>query len=387
MVLQILKKLIHNFTKARPPKNTLLVEAVTSTFNNKKLFDSAEPQISAEQVKQIYLNDSFVYGAVNRLADAVTSEGYAIVGDNPKEVKKVEEWCENVGIMLFLRKIVLNMVLFDDTFIELRDDGPFLVEPGTMKVVYDKYGRVQGYKQQLPGRNPKDQPVFSPDRIIHIKSADVGADIYGVSPIKPLQSIIASKMFSETYFAIYLKRMATPKLIFRYPLGASRIKDELKTMLSSQKAYEDWILPKDIEIEQINFGTNAEVVRDWLNYIREEILVALGVPSIVLGVGTDANKANASVQIKSFRYRVKAIQNYLKHIINSRILPKYFPRFKVKFMFKQVDAEDTELIAKNRYRMAQTLGWYVKWGILTPEEAKEVALDDLKRNRIYEGIG
>lgn len=327
--------------------------------------------VDVEDVHYWYCNDPVVFGGVNRVADFVGSSGYEIRNDESGEVK---EFFDIFSLSNFFRNSTINLMAYDGLFVELRDDYPVVVSTYGMSVEFDRFGNVVGFSQsanRLTKKYPKESIVYS-------KMNPIDSGITGVSPIIPLSSYLKAKESVETFTSEYFNRNGSPRLQYIIKTRNKELKSQIKERIKNMKPWEDLITGDDVEIKPISQPISDMMFKEWNNYLNRLEIIGLGIPEIVTGFSEGSNKANSRIQLQTFKYRIKAIQTLLANLVNTKILPHYFPGTKSYIVFKELDKEDSNLVAINRTKIAQALSNYVKNGILTVEEAKELALDDLK---------
>lgn len=327
--------------------------------------------IDPEDVHYWYCNDPVFFGGINRVSDFVGSSGYEIRNDPTGEVR---DFLDKFALSYFLRNCTINLMTYDALFVELRDDYPFVASSYGMSVKFDRYGNVVGFRQNVNGIN-KDYPV---DSIVYSKMNAIDAGITGVSPIIPLNSYLKAKESVETFTSEYFNRNGTPRLQYIVKTRNLKLKNQIKERIKNMKPWEDLITGDDVEIKPISSPISDMMFEKWNNYLNRLEIIGLGIPEIVTGFSEGSNKANSRIQLQTFKYRIKSIQTLLANLVNTKILPNYFPDTKAYIVFKELDKEDSNLVAINRTKIAQALSNYVKNGILTTEEAKELAMEDLK---------
>ena len=331
-----------------------------------------ELNIDPQTIINWYVRDPQVYGGINRLVDFVSSSGYDIKGESPENT---EAFFEGMGLPYFLRLLTCNTLLFGNGFIELRDDAPTVVDSSNIKPVFNEVGRVVGFVQRNIGGTDIPLPL---DSLIHVKFDSLGFGIYGITPILPLQKFLTNKYKLEQHSAGYFDRNGVPRLHYKIksknPARIKLISEQVKSL----RNYEDIVSPDDLEITPIAQNIDDMIYGNWLDYTNSSIRMGLGVPDIIAGFSRDSNKANSRMQYQAFKVRIKSMQTVLADAINNHIIPHYLGKdTKSYLVFRDFDKEDSNITAENRKIIAHTLSYYVKNGILTPEEAKERAIKDL----------
>lgn len=349
----------------------------SSNSNLEKDENSKNPfskyNVDPRMIERWYATDPVVHGSVNRVSDFVSSSGYEVKNDKNK---KVTQFFEKISLPSFIRNLTGNIQLYDDSFIDLRDDYPKVVGTIGMSVIFNRKGEVTGYEQKLP--NTSTTVRYDADRIVHVKMNMLGEGITGISPIVPLSTYLQSKSAVETYNAAFFDRNGTPRLHYIIKKKNKELRKKIKDRLKELKPHEDLITDEDVEVKPIANPITDAQFEGWTNYLNNIIIVGLGTPDVVAGFSEGSNKATSRTQLQTFKYRIKALQTCIANVINTKIIPRYFKGSEAYIVFKDIDREDSNLAAQNRAKIAQTISNYVKNGVLTIEEARAYAIDDLE---------
>ena len=236
-----------------------------------------------------------------------------------------------------------------------------------MSIETDQKGEVLYYIQRVNGKQIK----IMPENMIHFNMNTLGTEVFGISAIVPLKRVISSKRLTEEYTNRFFIKNATPKVIYNVPDEWNQERKKLfGKQLAGLKPHSDIIVSDKVEAKVIGSPMTDMLFKEWLTYRREEILVAMGLFPILLGLPEGSNKSNSQVQFASFRLGVKAKQNALVNLINTRLLPALFGSSDLAYRYTGLSLEEYKLRADITHQLSRAYGNLVKQLILTPEEAK-----------------
>jgi len=329
--------------------------------------------VDIDQVEYWYCNDPVVFGTTNRTADFVSSTGYEVRNDDNGEVGG---FFNRMSFPFFIRNAAMNVLLYDNSFMDLREDYPKVISSKGMSINFDEWGNIVSYTQVIPTSNKKIE--LPKEQIVYTKMNAVDSGLVGVSYVIPLKSYLEAKSSVENYTSEFFNRNGSPRLHYIIKTKNTELAKRMREKLKKMKPHEDIISNEDLEIKSTSQPITDMMFKEWLSYLNRLVIIGIGTPEIIAGFSEDSNKANSRIQLQGFKYRIKAIQTLLANVINTQIIPKYFPKSKAYIVFKDLDKEDSNLSAINRNKIAQTLAQYVKNGIMSPEEAKQIADYDLK---------
>lgn len=259
----------------------------------------------------------------------------------------------------FRRSCIMDLILDGNIFIYF--DGVYLYQlPATrVTVVADAKTYVSGFK--FDGQ----QEIFKPTEIIHIKDNSYKSMYRGSSRLEPalrtMRLILEMRKFQDNFF----KNGAVPGLVLMTENTLNpRLKDRLISEWSakfrpSQGGKRPIILDGGMKVDPISNISFKDL--DFQNAIKENeytILKSLGIPTILLDTGTDANiRPNHRIY-------------YLETIIP--IINKINSALERFFGFEIY--EDTTYIEALRPELRNQAAYYqalVNGGIISANEARE----------------
>ena len=328
----------------------------------------------SKEAIDFFKQDPVIFGACSNIANWVSSSEKTFVykgrSSGKNVLKSVNEWAKDIMFNSKIRNWVLTHSIFDDVFIEVDEDNKdfYILDSETIEIRYDEKGRILSYEQNVNGQ----VVPLSPDKIIHFKMNSAGSEMLGISSLVPLNNVIKSKEISEEYTNAFFYRHATPRIIYKVP---ETWPDEQVTaftnLIARNNPHGDFAIPKDVDVQVVGSPITDMQFEQWLKYLREQILVAMGLFPILIGLPEGSNKANSGIQFDAFRLRIRAIQNEIEDCINTQLLPRLFKDKNLEFKFKSISFQEQKQKADIIHTLATSYEKLINCGMLTPEEAKK----------------
>ena len=260
----------------------------------------------------------------------------------------------------------------------------------TIFPIIDQYGRVVKYEQSSIGANdisfavtdPKDvDPEFNPSEIIYFSLFKNTTNPEGNPLIEALVQEVISLMRATEHAMLNLDADEIPPGILVLAGIAGRAADEAKADLQKLKGQDhkirvmttpdpsgvgaQWVelrrTPKDIEM------------RDIILDIRRTIYRVFGVMPVEMGMTQDMPRATATAQLDvASSHLVTPILELLQAKINAQIIPSLIQDEEIsKFVEFRFDRE-ARLTAKEQNELSSTHQNYVRNGIMTRNEVRDV---------------
>jgi hypothetical protein len=170
----------------------------------------------------------------------------------------------------------------DDVVINLKP-----LDPGSMKIVCGKDGRLKEYRQVSKKKGGKDI-VFQPEEIFHLSNNRLADQIHGISDISSLASTILADEESFTDCKKCMHRQARPMIVWK--LGTdnqAKINAFITKMDAATNKGENIYIPDDTnavehEVVQVDVSSNT---LGWRNDLRNRFYRAIGLPQVIFGQG------------------------------------------------------------------------------------------------------
>lgn len=218
--------------------------------------------------------------------------------------------------------IISNMIrtytIGGDSFAEIiMDADDFLInlkplDPGTIKIVQNRQGRIKRYEQVIKGKPTKK---FMPDQIFHLSRKRIGDEIHGISVIPSVEWIILARNEAMNDWKRVLHRNIDPLWVFHLDTDdTTKIAAFKAKMDAARKDGECMYIPKGAVVpELIATATNASLnPLAWINQLNDYFFQAVNVPQIIIGNAKEFTDASAKIVYLAYEQSVKAEQMYVE---------------------------------------------------------------------------
>lgn len=241
-------------------------------------------------------------------------------------------------------------------------------DPATIKIDYNEHGEVIKYIQRVLHRRVD----YFPDEMLHLSMNNVGGRVYGSSGLQSLLMTLMTKHQAELYTWDYFRRAGLPRMVWNLPKYYNKEEtNRFKTMLQQIKPNEDIILtggedavatpvaPKNVDMQ----------FTELLDYLRQNILIALQVPPVLAGITESANRSSAQQQMEAFDRHVRSLKYEIAAIFNSQLFTvDNFGFDDVKFSFQEKNSR--EMLKWTQAAASMTS--FVQMGVVTPQEIRDM---------------
>jgi hypothetical protein len=290
------------------------------------------PPVSFEMLIKAYVSDPAVKAAVDFLADQTVGVGFYTTADIPEAKEIVDNFNENINLDDLLMQIAREIVAFGNSFvekIEVEKLEELRVLPLTSieKIIRDKYGIVQGYKQTINFGGA----TLNPQRIIHFRWNQVNGEAFGTGIIRCLleslnfgnqetrPSFLAMKASLEKSMITIIQKFAGPTEIWKFPGVADEIVKEYAGILRS--------MPREGARFVVNTPTEVEVVsvdprsrfEAYLEHIWNQHCLGLQTPLLKLFTTPGFTEASANAAIEIAERKIVALQRFIKRVVEKEI--------------------------------------------------------------------
>ena len=334
-----------------------------------------------------YLSEPIVRACVDITVDAIIGDGYTIHGDSELHVKRVKNTFKKANFQKFLQDTVTSLVIYGDAYSELvRDRGGLVeffrpVDASTVRIDYDEHGFVLKFIQRVLHRRVD----FYPDEMIHMTINNVGGRVYGLSSLQSIIFTLQAKMAATQFNTEYFRRNGLPRSLYMVKNLSKEQNDRAVAELRKATPQTDvWLNVGAGEIQHQIVSPNNQDMQfiELMNFLRQEIIAATGVPPIFLGITEGSNRANAQTQMESWDRKKKKMRLIIQDIINMSLLTT------ANFGFDDVQFEFNDENSRERLKytqmaqLMQSIPWATPNQILDvmdlpPLEDKEVRFDSV----------
>ena len=329
------------------------------------------------EMEELYFDDPIINAAINIIAASVIDDGWILTGGKKKYIEYIDLFLENMKINEAIQNIVRNMLVYGEAFMEIvyRDKvdntigtpnpsdrftkevaGIRIINPKNMAIVRDLFGNYVSYEgkktafvqminniarnfgytfksdadiRKLTEHAQKGHVSFEPQEMIHFKFAELGDAGYGLSRLYSLSTVSYQRRQLEVD-AVQLNHF------FAHPILMFMLGDEISNMPASQAdidAFTDKLNEKAPDEHLITTHyAKAEVLGayekaldpvPYIEFLREHISLALGVPATLLGASSKGAFGGGVVQAQErvFHQLVSSLQESVKNGLRSKLFP------------------------------------------------------------------
>ena len=343
------KKAARNFLKNYVNSETPLI-----TKAGKKSDSSKKPDYKVNQtmLRNYFFSDAVIRAAIQTDVDNVCA-GYDFeLLEDSSEAEEQKERAERLfyrdNYMEKWRNIQLCLGVYDDSFQEVQtflNEGEilfdsYIIETPSIEIKNKKTGELDKYIQKLDG---KTVAKLDPKDVIHYRFNAFGDRDYGLSLVSTILYSGAIRKFIEKYNGAIFQNHK-PRGVWNFPSDMSEdmYNDNVELIIEGKNDPQKDLFLRGTNIDYKNFLDQKDV--DFQKgYIeaRNEILIGLGVPPIMMSLPGDSNKANSDVQLQAYDRRVIAKQNSHAYKTNTELLPR-LGLDKIKFVCKKASKRDEE---------------------------------------------
>lgn len=284
---------------------------------------------------RMYKQHAVVNAAINKKIMVATNTGFEFVPRSSR-LKEVPEAQANVvvpffdqqpGFLVELRSIYLDLELFGDAFFYCTKDrlGRWKrfkrLQPWTVHIKANKNGDVIKYIQS----DGKTSVSFEPEEIIHFRHINPEDDLYGLSRLEAIKSVVTADMLAEAFNTNFFRNGAATGTLFIIKNATEKELEYTRNWIreeyvSSENAFKPVILAGDVSIEKSVASHQDMGFLEGRRENKKQILAVLDVPPAKIGDMESANRSNSKEQDKSFRTEsVMPLQNIVEDGISNFI--------------------------------------------------------------------
>lgn len=345
-------KLRAAITAWKTPSNVLQAEKKSKKKGKRDKSKQEEFAVDHGILYAFFRSDSLINACVHVTVDNICSDGWEVnelVEDDQeaeRQREELEKFFEDNNWMEQLRNIAANIVVFDDFFQEILPDQtgkPIRTYPlntEEMRIKRDEEKNIPiGYEQWLDG---KPVETFDLDEVIHYRLNVFGDRDYGMSIIEPVLYSAAVKKFAEKFTAKYFENhKPRGAWIFPSEMSEDDYDANVDLIIESKTNSNKDIFLKGAGIDFKSFTANEDMqFQKLISELRSEIVTAMLVPPIMLGIPEGSNRSNSEVQMAAFDRRINAIQTAIEYKINMVLIRERFGFDKVEFKFVRPSKKD-----------------------------------------------
>jgi len=354
-------------------------------YQNGSMFGLGGLRIDFKTLYELYNSLVDIRQAIKKISNATAKGGYRIVNkDDPekdgdaKQTQIAKDFIDHPDLPFNKwkkrwtrdRHVAGNFYMQIQRSIGANADPirPAVVDPRTMVIISDKYGKVLKYIQRIAGQNKVE---FDPDEIVHSVIEDSTKNpLLGSSPIEAIVIEGKTEIESQKSNFFFYENNSVPShlLIVDPDLDKDQhqeLKDEIdKKFKGAENKFKSGIIPYVKDIKTISPSQKDMQYLETRWFTTKKIVVAFGVDSFILGYTEKVQRGNADVIWRMFyENTIRPEELEFEEMINRDLFPKLgLDKIEIRINLSSYD---------NKKEVAEITRHDVVFGIITPNEARE----------------
>lgn len=279
----------------------------------------------------IYNTENVVFASINVTSYNTVMVGYSIESDDNVVKSEIERLCRNLNLKSALLEACHHVFIFGDAYLEKRrrKDGSvaylFPVDPQTMIMDVDQFGRIVSYHQEINGQKGE---VLKPTDILHFRFFPIPSSPYGLSIIEPNLKAVERKRASDEAIANATSRHGTTKLLIKVgtkedgQIPPPEVMDEIRDKLEDLNEINEIIVPWMIDVGTID-EKGIQGIEEYYNYFLSQLVTGLMCPEEALGLGKGTTEATARTKAILWERMLKAYQHTLSEVLRRELFDEH----------------------------------------------------------------
>lgn len=321
-----------------------------------------------------------IRAGIEKIAKVAVATGYSFNSDPPGE--EVDEQKRKDLRMFFrksngnqlLRVTYKDLLIFGDAYwwIERTRKGKPIramrLHPAFVEVL-SRGGRVTQYVYSA-GADQRDAKKYSHERIIHFKLDDPASDLYGMSLLESLESVVAVDLNALRYNGKFFENSAQTGVVFSLKATdageIARNREYLEqNYVGTDNAHKPLLLEGDVDVKKSVATAQEMQFIEGRKMLREEMLEVLDVPKEKLGITEDSNRSVGQESDNTFRQEaVQPLQGIVEEEINNALILGMFGWDDIVFAHNEVSTRDS-------LEMMKLLAESERMGVLSIDEIRD----------------
>ncbi len=196
------------------------------------------------------------------------------------------------------------------------------LDPGTIGILTNKEGMLEGYEQTLTSGETKTIKRFNSEDIFHLPKNRFADEIHGTGIITAIEEIILMRNESMQDMKIVFHRYVQPFNVFRLDTDDPvKIKAFIAKENARNKDKENMFLPMGtVDVERIampQFSTLDPL--PWIRDLTDYFYQATNTPDVVVGSAKQTVEASAKILFLGFEQSVRDDQQFIMENFKSQL--------------------------------------------------------------------
>ena len=375
-------------------------EAQTMPFGFGRDFYEAQELNVNEYAREAFNADALVYACIRELSTAAAEPAYRVLlptNDQPVEApitnpisQILQRPNDQQDFYQLLDELVINLYVSGNVYLyKIRNGankvvGLRLLRSDRVKIKVNEHDGSLAYDYEVDGVRYR----LNPDDISHMKFPSMTSDVYGLSPLMPIASVINLDLAQIQYAKFFFQNSGTPSGLLKVKRrlqnqeDAERIRSRWRSSFGGGNMHKLAVLDEDASYERLGESIGDMAFPELRDTTESRICMALGIPPILIGSVVGLNRAtysNYREARQSFFYETMIpLANRIVRFMN-HCLSYEFPNA------GYIEADFTDVQALTEDMNALTERTTKQWdaGLISLNEAREqLGLDPLDGGEI-----
>lgn len=321
-----------------------------------------------------------IRSAVEKVAKVAVATGYGFnsfpAGGTLDEskVRELHTFLRKSNATQLLRLTYKDLYIFGDAYwwVQRARNGKPLkaqrLHPAFVEIKASG-GKVTSYRY-FAGGDQGSAKEYGPANIIHFKLDDPSSDLYGLSLLDSLRSVVAVDLFALQFNGKFFENSAQTGTIFALKSTdegeIARNREYLEqNYVGTENAHRPLLLEGDIDVKRSVSTAQEMQFIEGRKFLREEMLEVLDVPAQKLGITEDSNRSESKEADNTFRQEtIQPLQGVVEEELNNRLILEMFGWDDIVFAHNEVSTRDS-------LDMMKLLGEAERMGVLSINEIRD----------------
>lgn len=302
------------------------------------------PKFDPKKALDLVRQDPVVRAAIITVVDKVVESGWRLKprdGNQKSNLPALSDKLKEMRFDRLLRKIVYNLVMYNNAFVEIRKDGKGqvtdlnLLETEHMRIVADDHGDIIEYYQEVGSADHR--PTWQPEEVTHIKLDDFTTNVWSEFNIEAAYETILIKDYTRQWMHwFYATNQSRPVLNVEQASG-----QRFKEFMAYLKAAEQHVgkpIPVEgkLTVSQLQDPRVMEWALEVIKWCDDQIRQLLQVPPLAVGITDTSGRSDGAEQRQYLNTRILNIHRLMEDDITYDLFEK-MGYSRVEFVFGVLD--------------------------------------------------
>jgi len=326
-------------TIANANSKGLILDYYSTPSNNQYSF-GRKSDFDLRKALNVIKNDPVVKGAMITMVDKVMETPWQLVGRDKRSRKsELEKKLRDLRFSKLLRKIVFNLVLYGNCFVEVVKQGGKVTDLNVLETINTDIkckdnGDVTSYIQTVGKGTSKNPITWNPERIVHFKLSEITTNVWGEVDLQSVYDTILIKDAVREWIRWFFQTNQARGFYNIKSANREKVKDFLANLKANEVDKSKPVIAQGEIVYQLlrNFGDETKTLNDLLLWLDNQILALLNVPPIAMGFPDMSGRSNSVEQFRSLNIRVNSFHEIIEDYVTYDLFPKIgFEKVELEF--------------------------------------------------------